>query len=111
MNRDAAATILDVPLDASGDEIVRAFALRARLTHPDRFAGAPSRDIAAATAEFVRVTEARDTLLGAVRQAQPPARRPERSPRPTPIPMPYERFVQLRESRAWVWPEGESLSA
>ncbi|WP_431277957.1 J domain-containing protein [Leifsonia poae] len=111
MNREAAATLLNVPVDATGDQVMRAFALRARLTHPDRFAGAPSGDIAAAAAEFVRVTEARDTLLGRIRQTGEPARPEERPSRAASNPMPYERFVQLRESRAWVWPEGETLSA
>jgi hypothetical protein len=111
MNPEAAATLLNIRLGASRDEVLRAFNLRARLTHPDRFAGAPSRDVAAATAEFVRITEARDTLLGATRRPPRPPRPSERSPRPKLDPMPYERFVQLREVRAWTWPEGESLSA
>lgn len=32
------------------------------MTHPDRFAGAPAVDVAAATSEFLRVKAARDVL-------------------------------------------------
>lgn len=62
MTREAAAAILGVSAFASRAEIMAAFLLRARLTHPDRFAGAPAGDIAAASREFIRVSAARDLL-------------------------------------------------
>lgn len=62
MTPEVAAAILGVSPSASTAEIHAAYARRARLTHPDRFAGAPAVDVAAATAEFLRVKAARDVL-------------------------------------------------
>lgn len=62
MTPEVAAAILGVSPSAAPDEIHAAYARRARLTHPDRFAGAPAVDVAAATSEFLRVKAARDVL-------------------------------------------------
>jgi DnaJ-class molecular chaperone with C-terminal Zn finger domain len=62
MTPEAAAAILGVGVSATRAEINAGYLLRARLTHPDRFAGAPAGDIAAASREFVRVRAARDVL-------------------------------------------------
>lgn len=113
MTPEAAAAILNVSSTASRAEVDAAFRLRARMSHPDRFAGASAGDIQAATAEFVRVGRARDVLHG-VRpaptfHANPPrsaphssAPNPDRSPpaggsrgststplRPAPDTLPY----------------------
>lgn len=58
-----AAAILRISPDARPEEIERAFRLRARMSHPDRFVGSPAADVAAAANEFVQVTRARDLLL------------------------------------------------
>jgi len=63
MTPEAAAAILNVSVFASRAEVAEAFLRRARLTHPDRFAGAPASDLTAAAAEFVRVSAARELLL------------------------------------------------
>lgn len=63
---DAAAAILGVPVSASRREIVAGYLVRARMTHPDRFADAPAGDIAAASSEFMRVTLARDVLCASL---------------------------------------------
>jgi hypothetical protein len=60
-----AAALLGVAEDASRADIEGAFKRLARLSHPDRFAGASAARSAAAAAEFIRITEARDLLLDA----------------------------------------------
>lgn len=62
MSAETAAAVLDVGPSATRQEVDRAFRLRARLCHPDRFAGAPAADLAAASAEFIRVCDAREVL-------------------------------------------------
>ena len=62
MTPEVAAAILGVSPSAEPAEIHAAYARRARMTHPDRFAGAPAVDVAAATSEFLRVKAARDVL-------------------------------------------------
>jgi hypothetical protein len=86
MTPESAAAILNVHVSASRAEILTAYSRRARMTHPDRFAGAPKGDIDAATAEFVRVTAARDLLLAhAGRSTAPPAgTAPQQQQRPQP---------------------------
>jgi hypothetical protein len=58
-----AAALLGVAEDATRAEIEASFKRLARLSHPDRFAGASAARSAAAAAEFIRITEARDVLL------------------------------------------------
>lgn len=62
MTPEVAAAILGVSSAAAPAEVHAAYARCARLTHPDRLAGAPAVDVAAATAEFLRVKAARDVL-------------------------------------------------
>ena len=63
MNSTEAAKLLGIALDATRGEIERAFTQRARMSHPDRFAGVTSAQSQAAAAEFIRATEARTLLL------------------------------------------------
>ncbi|MDQ1597833.1 MAG: hypothetical protein QOI70_1257, partial [Microbacteriaceae bacterium] len=65
-----AAALLGVAEDASRADIEAAFKRLARLSHPDRFAGASAARSAAAAEEFIRITEARDMLVGAVTAPQ-----------------------------------------
>ncbi|TFD75435.1 hypothetical protein E3T54_11930 [Cryobacterium sp. Sr8] len=108
MTPEVASAILNVSATASRLEIDKAFKLRARMSHPDRFSGAPASDIAAATAEFIRVTQARDVLhahLSERRPAQPKEEpvNPDYSfeARRTP-PMSFEEFTQARAAHDWV---------
>lgn len=64
MNRNEAAAILGVGTDASESEARKAYLARARLLHPDRFAGAPAVDIAAATAAMAQLNAAMDEFRG-----------------------------------------------
>ncbi|TFD47745.1 hypothetical protein E3T55_14375 [Cryobacterium frigoriphilum] len=100
-----AAAILHVSGGASVADVDRAFQRRARLSHPDRFVGATDADIRVATAEFVRLIEARDLLRATAPGAQS---------RPEPVidpfagragePLSFEEFVQIRDARAWLAP-------
>lgn len=98
-----AADILQVSSGASVADIDRAFQRRARLSHPDRFVGATDADIRAATAEFVRLIEARDLMRAAAPRAAA-----ERSTEPiggrSATPLSFEEFVRVRDSRAWLAP-------
>lgn len=101
-----AAAILHVSGGASVADIDRAFQRRARLSHPDRFVGATDADIRAATAEFVRLIEARDLMRAAAPRATPRATpRAEHSSDmplgPAGHPLSFEEFVQIRDARAW----------
>lgn len=58
-----AAAHLGVGLDASPREVQAAYRRLARDVHPDRQSGASMRDAAAASATFIRVTQARDVLI------------------------------------------------
>jgi hypothetical protein len=60
-----AAELLGVRDGATREEIEDAFLRLARLSHPDRFAGATADESAAAAAEFIRISDARDLLLRA----------------------------------------------
>ncbi|TFD60918.1 hypothetical protein E3T39_07345 [Cryobacterium suzukii] len=93
MTPDTAAAILNISTSSPRTEIDKAFRLRSRMSHPDRFAGAPAADIRAATAEFVRVTEARNVLHSHLLAPEP---RP-----PQPQPMSFEDFVRVRDAQAW----------
>lgn len=109
MTPSEAAAILQVGSGASVADIDHAFQRRARLSHPDRFVGATDADTRAATAEFVRLIEARDLMRAAAPRSAP---RPE--PRPESVhdplaersgePLSFEEFVQIRDARAWLAP-------
>lgn len=110
MTPEVAAAILNVPVDADRETITRAYNLRARMTHPDRFAGASERDLKAATAEFVRVTEARDVLQrprASQERTSPRTETPHRAAdsntraRSAGSPINFEQFVARREEAAW----------
>lgn len=78
MSPTAASAVLNVGMAASRQEVDRAFRARARLCHPDRFAGASAAEQAAASAEFIRACDARDVLhnrltAAAAEQARRPA--------------------------------------
>jgi hypothetical protein len=75
-----ALEVLGVGVDASPAEIETAFKRRARDSHPDRFTGASPAETAAASAEFIRITAARDLLLRAAAE-----RSREHDGRPTPF--------------------------
>jgi curved DNA-binding protein CbpA len=60
---EAAAGLLELDPGANRAEIDRQFRRRARASHPDLLAHASPAAIAAATAEFVRMSAARDALL------------------------------------------------
>lgn len=66
MTPEEAAAVLGVTVASTEEEVKASFRRRARLTHPDRFAGATQRDLDDASAEFVRVGAARDVLLAFV---------------------------------------------
>jgi hypothetical protein len=63
MTPEQAAAILGVTLDASAPDIERAYRRRARTVHPDRLVGASRERVDAASAEFARVTLAREVLV------------------------------------------------
>lgn len=100
-----AAAILQVGSGASVSDVDRAFQRRARQSHPDRFAGAADADIRAATADFVRLIEARDVMRAAA-----PRKVPRSEPSSDPLaghsgePLSFEQFVRIRDARAWLMP-------
>ncbi|WP_167738010.1 J domain-containing protein [Cryobacterium sp. MDB2-10] len=106
MTPEAAAAILNLKNSATKAEIDAAYRLRARMSHPDRFAGAPASDIKAATAEFVRITHARDVLHARIPapqpaappRAEPPPPRPQRPREPT---LSFEDFVRASDASRW----------
>jgi len=71
MSAAAAAAVLKVSASATRQEVDRAFRARARLCHPDRLAGSSPAEQAAASAEFIRVCDARDVLHTRLRLAPP----------------------------------------
>jgi hypothetical protein len=115
LNPDVAAAVLNVGINATHSEVHAAFRLRARLTHPDRFAGAPAGDIRAASAEFVRITQARDVLLKHLpKPPPPPPSTPPTQARPagqkhgpdSEVPrrqfhVTFDEFVAIRERQSW----------
>ena len=58
-----AALLLGIAVTATPEQIEAAYKARARMTHPDRFAGASSDELSDASARFVQLTQARDLLL------------------------------------------------
>jgi len=82
MTPDEAARLLGVPVGATTGEIEAAFVRLARQTHPDRLVGATPQELAAASAEFVRVSDARLVLLQARARALEVESLPPRSPWP-----------------------------
>lgn len=62
MTPEIAAAILNLPLSSTREEVEVAYRRRARMTHPDRFSGAPQQDLNDAAVEFTRIGEARGVL-------------------------------------------------
>jgi hypothetical protein len=62
MTPEDAAAILRVRPNPSADDVERAYRARARMLHPDRFAGASEQRIAEAAREFARLTEAHEVM-------------------------------------------------
>lgn len=62
MKLSEAAAIIGVPVDASKSEARKAYLSRARLLHPDRFAGSSSEDVAAATAAMAQLNHANEVF-------------------------------------------------
>lgn len=118
-----ARAILNVREGSDRETIDRAYRRRARMTHPDRFAGAPKADLDAASEEFIRIGLARDVLReqaatagprstdgsthGGSRHTPPPKpastpppnqHRNQRQARPT---MTFEQFMAKREAAQW----------
>jgi len=58
LTRAEAAAILGVPTSASEAEARKSYLTRARLLHPDRFAGAPESDVQAATEAMAQLNAA-----------------------------------------------------
>jgi hypothetical protein len=77
MNRAEAAAILGVSPNASMSDAKKAYLSRARLLHPDRFAGAAPEDVAAATTAMAQLNEAWTVLQ------QSPSTSDERPPSPS----------------------------
>jgi hypothetical protein len=110
MTPEAAAAILGVDISASKQEVDAAWRRRARMTHPDRFAGASRADLEAATAEFIRVGLAQEALhasrtRGKTQTSQPtnPNFSGARSaPKPAASPeMSFSEFVSAYEEASW----------
>jgi hypothetical protein len=83
MDPASAAALLGVDVDADRAAISRAYARRARETHPDRLPGATPQQLRAAHERFVQLTLARDALLLRQRTAAG-ASSPSGPPRPAP---------------------------
>lgn len=78
MTPAGAAALLGVEVGATPPEIETAFKRRARTTHPDRFVGAPASRLTAASADFVRISEAREVLLRLVNERDAASARSDR---------------------------------
>lgn len=62
MNREVAAAVLGVPVDATADQVRAAFRLRARLYHPDRLSDMGPAERSAANAAMQQLTAARAVM-------------------------------------------------
>jgi hypothetical protein len=62
MLRDQAAAILGIPPSATPQEARKAYLARARLLHPDRFAGGSAQDLAAANTAMAQLNEAYEVM-------------------------------------------------
>jgi hypothetical protein len=69
MDPASAAALLGVDVDADRSTVSRAYARRARETHPDRLPGATPQQLRVAHERFVQLTLARDALLLRQRRA------------------------------------------
>ncbi|WP_411698741.1 DnaJ domain-containing protein [Conyzicola sp.] len=69
MTPEDAAEVLRLRPNASAEDVERAFRARARLVHPDRLSGASADQVAAAAAEFARLTEAHRVMQRVIAEA------------------------------------------
>ncbi|MBT1635953.1 DnaJ domain-containing protein [Clavibacter michiganensis] len=83
MDPVSAAALLGVDVDADRTAVRRAYARRARDTHPDRLPGATPQQLRSAHERFVQLTLARDALL-IPREAASPRPAAAASARPAP---------------------------
>lgn len=105
MTPDAAATTLGIVVASSRDEIERAYRRKARSTHPDLMANESAAAIAAASATFMRITEARDMLFAlADARGEPRTGAGRRGGV-----LRFEEFVAARDASAWT-PVDESAA-
>ncbi|WP_414172415.1 DnaJ domain-containing protein [Clavibacter tessellarius] len=93
MDPVSAAALLGIDVDADRTAVRRAYARRARDTHPDRLPGATPQQLRSAHERFVQLTLARDALLIPAkrrrpdrqrRRVRPPRGRPAAIDRPPP---------------------------
>ena len=63
MTPEEAAVILNVSLDASAEDVERAYRHHARSLHPDRLAGASKEKVTASAERFARVTLAHEVMV------------------------------------------------
>ncbi|MDA3805462.1 J domain-containing protein [Clavibacter sp. Sh2036] len=87
MDPVSAAALLGVAVDADRPTISRAYARRARETHPDRLPGATPQQLRTAHERFVQLTLARDALL---LRRDPTSTHPGAVPRPGPASAPRD---------------------
>lgn len=75
LTADEARAVLGLPASYTRLDVLNAYRIRARMMHPDRFAGSPESEVKLATSEFQRLSRARDVLLESVHgigESQPP---------------------------------------
>jgi hypothetical protein len=128
MSAETARAVLNVGARATRSEVDQAFRAQARLCHPDRFAGSSAAELTAASAQFVRVCDARDALHRTVAaatagplpgsapsapaqsQKSAPATPPMASARshspasssPLPETLSFADFVRVKDAAAWM---------
>jgi len=85
MTPDEAAAILHVSVDASAEEVERAYRHHARSFHPDRLAGASEQKVTQSAERFARVTLAHEVMVREINERPVVATiEPERPPGPPP---------------------------
>lgn len=71
MTPEQAFAILGLPSSATIEEVKKAFKVRSRMMHPDRFAGRPEVEIEIATEDFKRLNSAYEVLISHVKNTSP----------------------------------------
>jgi curved DNA-binding protein CbpA len=97
MTPDAAARTLGIGAASTRDDIEKAYRRKARATHPDLMANESAAAIAAASATFMRITEARDVLFAlAEARGEPRSSAGRRGGV-----LRFDEFVAARDAAAW----------